>query len=73
MNGYPCFMDISLQLSMLLWISIWISLDFMDIHALTCYVFSIQGMLSFALRKRQSYYGSLLFRGVGWNLAHLKK
>ena len=34
------FMDISLQLSMLLWISIWIS---MDIHALTCYGFSIQG------------------------------
>jgi len=28
MNGYPCFMDISLQLSILLWISIWISLDF---------------------------------------------
>jgi len=27
-NGYPCFMDITLQLSMLLWISIWISLDF---------------------------------------------
>jgi len=34
------FVDISLQLSMLLWISIWIS---MDIHALTCYGFSIQG------------------------------
>jgi len=28
MNGYPCFMDISLEYSMLLWISIWISLDF---------------------------------------------
>jgi len=37
-------MDISLQLSMLLWIPPfgyhWIS---MDIHALTCYGFSIQG------------------------------
>jgi len=44
------FMDISLQLSMLLWISIWISMYFygypwiyLDIHALTCYGFSIQG------------------------------
>jgi len=28
MNGYPCLMDVSLQLSIVLWISIWISLDF---------------------------------------------
>jgi len=63
-QGYPCkdilqmmdihvFMDISLLLSMLLWISIRIYFDFygyplgyplisMDIHALTCYGFSIQ-------------------------------
>jgi len=27
-DGYPHFMDISLQLSMVLWISIWIFLDF---------------------------------------------
>jgi len=28
MNGNQCFMDISIQLCMILWISIWISLDF---------------------------------------------
>ena len=39
------FMDISLQLSMLSCISIWMSLDFYGygINALTCYGFSIQG------------------------------
>jgi len=26
-NGYPCFIDMKLQLSVLLWMSIWISLD----------------------------------------------
>jgi len=47
-------MDIHLDILGFLWISIWISLDFygypfgypwisMDIHALTCYGFSIQG------------------------------
>ena len=43
MNGYLCFMDISLQLSMLYGYPFgypWIS---MDIHVLTCYGFSIQG------------------------------
>ena len=32
LSGYPCFMDISLQSSMLLWISIWISMGFYDFH-----------------------------------------
>jgi len=44
MNGYPCFMDISLQLSMLYGYPFgypWIS---MYIHALTCCGFSIHGL-----------------------------
>jgi len=39
MNGFPCFMDISFQLSMFYgypFVYPWIS---MDIHALTCYGF----------------------------------
>jgi len=58
MNWYPCFMDICLQISKLLWISIWIFKYFygylfgypnifMDTHAWTCYGFSIQGGCKF--------------------------
>ena len=39
MNGYPCFMDTNLQLG----IHDFMDSISMDIHALTCYGFSIQG------------------------------
>jgi len=59
-NKYPymdihAFMDISLQLPVLLWISIWISLDFYGYPCIDCYGFSIQGnplhMQIYALKK----------------------
>jgi len=45
MNGYPCFMDTILPLSTLLWISIWMSLDFYGYPCidLLSHGFSIQG------------------------------
>ena len=60
-------MDISLQLFMLLWISIWISLDFYGYPCImTCYGFSIYGQ-----QAGQWHFVSLLFgiRSVSHELA----
>jgi len=55
---------------MLLWISIWISLDFygypwisMDIHSLTCYGSSIQGSVSGNSKRGANYGGYFVMLG----------
>jgi len=66
-------MDIRLQLSFLLWISMWIS-DLcgypfgypwrsMDIRASTCYGFSIQGRQAFKFETRRGRF--LVYEGAG--------